>query len=310
MNTSAFDSKEFRPALGQFPTGVTVITTVDEKGESVGVTASSFNSVSMDPPLILWSVDKKAYSASIFESASNFVVSVLSRDQVSISNRFAGRGEDKFDGLDLPPGIGGCPLLENCAAQFECKTWSVYEGGDHLIIVGEVIKYSHDQSKLPLVFSQGSYAVSMQHPESIKRNKVSAKPNDFLADYLPFLLHLAFTGSGAELYPQFMERYQVTPEEWRIFTLLESRGSSNLSDIADMLMQPMVILASVTEKMTDKGYLKAESTAVLTLTEKGLEMSQKLFALAKEHEKMTLTSLSDEQRTELKSSLKSICGIK
>lgn len=158
------DPRDFRRALSQFPTGVTVVTTLDAQGQPIGVTASSFNSVSLDPPLILWSVEKRAYSAEIFRTAEYFAVNVLANDQIPLSNRFAGRGEDKFRDMTWTSGLGGCPVFPGVAALFQCRTWNVYDGGDHLIVVGEVAGYSHAADKAPLVFAQGSYAVTATHP--------------------------------------------------------------------------------------------------------------------------------------------------
>ena len=159
----AFDKKAFRYALGQFPTGVTVITTLDEEGNPIGVTASSFNSVSMDPPLVLWSVGRNAYSSKIFEQAEHFIVNVLAESQVDISNTCARQGEDKFANIEYKSGLGGCPVLADTAACFECKTWQLYDGGDHIIVVGEVVNYKNNQALKPLVFARGSYAVTAPH---------------------------------------------------------------------------------------------------------------------------------------------------
>lgn len=164
MAEQTLDPRDFRRALAQFPTGVTVITTVDGQGSPVGVTASSFNSVSLDPPLILWSVDKRAFSAEIFKASTHFAVNVLADDQIPLSNRFAGRGEDKFKDVAWTAGLGGCPLFDGVAARFECRTWNVYDGGDHLIVVGEVAAYIHDADRAPLVFARGAYAVTSTHP--------------------------------------------------------------------------------------------------------------------------------------------------
>ena len=161
MSVTKFDVKDFRTALGQFPTGVTVITTLAEDGEAIGCTASSFNSVSIDPALVLWSVDKQAFSKDIFVNAQHFAVNVLSEEQIETSNRFAGRGEDKFKDVAYESGLGGAPLFSGCCSYFQCKTWNVYDGGDHLIIVGEVLDYRYDSSKKPLVFAKGNYAVAV-----------------------------------------------------------------------------------------------------------------------------------------------------
>lgn len=165
MSDMDFDPKDFRFALGQFPTGVTIMTTRTKSGEPIGVTASSFNSVSMDPPLILWSVDKNAFSAEVFSENEYFAVNVLADSQVATSNLFACRGEDKFKDLEYENALGDSPLIEGSVAQFQCKNWSVYDGGDHLIIVGEVKKYTYNRERKPLLFSQGRYAVSNQHPD-------------------------------------------------------------------------------------------------------------------------------------------------
>lgn len=154
---SSLDVNDLRKALGQFPTGVTVITTLDVQGEPVGVTVSSFNTVSLKPPLILWSMAKSGYSAKVFENAEYFAVNVLGEQQVELSDIFARQSSDKFDGITFASGKGGSPLLENTAASFECKTWKLYDGGDHTIVVGEVLGFQANDSVLPLVFSRGSY---------------------------------------------------------------------------------------------------------------------------------------------------------
>lgn len=164
MAENTIDPRDFRRALGQFPTGVTVVTALTADGEPIGVTASSFNSVSMDPALVLWSVDKSALSAEIFQTAEYFAVNVLSSEQMDISNRFASRGEDKFKDIDWAPGLGGSPALNDVAARFECRTWNVYDGGDHLIIVGHVLEYVYDSTRAPLVFARGAYAIPAAHP--------------------------------------------------------------------------------------------------------------------------------------------------
>ena len=108
-----------------------VITTTDAEGYPVGVTASSFNSVSLEPTLVLWSIDKGANSHETFENAEYFAVNVLASDQVSTSNNFTSRGQYKFANAQYSPGLGNTPIFDHYAAQFECKTWAVYEGGDH-----------------------------------------------------------------------------------------------------------------------------------------------------------------------------------
>lgn len=150
-------SKAFRRALGNFATGVTIITTIDTDRTPVGLTASSFNSVSLEPPLVLWSLDRRAQCLSAFQAATHFAVHVLATHQVDLSTRFAQSGIDKFEGLACEPGRGDVPLLKGCAAVFECRTVHRYEGGDHEIYVGHVEGFESEDHE-PLIFHKGRYA--------------------------------------------------------------------------------------------------------------------------------------------------------
>ena len=308
-NKQEFDVKDFRRALGQFPTGVTIITSKDENGEPIGVTASSFNSVSISPALVLWSVDKGAFSASIMENASHFAVNILSKSQVDMSNRFAGRGEDKFGGIDYTECPNGSPLFNGCSAQFECKTWNVYEGGDHLIIVGEVLAYRHDESQSPLVFACGSYAVSMQHPATTASNTTKVPGDGVLGDYMLYLLRVAYSNCSAQLYPELMAKHGIAPEEWRTLTLLSDTGKAESAYLAKMIGQPTDVFNSTVERMQSKGYLDSLPEGHIQLTEQGREMTTRLFEIAKSQEESLLSGLNEQQRNELKASLKQIAGM-
>jgi flavin reductase (DIM6/NTAB) family NADH-FMN oxidoreductase RutF len=144
MNTSSprakrdFDSVHFRQALSQFATGVTVITTRLADGTYRGLTASSFNSVSLEPPLVLWSLSNGANSLPIFSGNSHYVINILSSGQEEVARRFSRRGENPFDSVDYQLSRTGQPILEGVAAWFECHNRSRYPEGDHVIFVGEV----------------------------------------------------------------------------------------------------------------------------------------------------------------------------
>ncbi len=150
------DLAEFRRALSCFATGVAVVTTLDAEGERAGMTISSFNSVSLDPPLVLWSIANNAYSYDAFMNAEYFAVNVLTMEQQDLSARFAQRGADKFDGLECREGLHGVPILPEYAACFECRTEHRYEGGDHQIIVGRVLVLE-DRESDPLIFYRGRF---------------------------------------------------------------------------------------------------------------------------------------------------------
>jgi flavin reductase (DIM6/NTAB) family NADH-FMN oxidoreductase RutF len=135
---SKVDTRQFRDALAQFATGVTVITTRLEDGSFFGLTASSFNSVSLDPPLVLWSLAQEARSLPVFEGNSHYVINVLSADQAELAERFATRMKDRFDGVEFDLSHTGLPILRGAAAWFECHNRNRYPEGDHVIFVGEV----------------------------------------------------------------------------------------------------------------------------------------------------------------------------
>src|SRR5215213_7611295 len=135
----AIDARAFRNALGAFTTGVTIVTTRDSCGRDVGLTVNSFNSVSLEPPLVLWSLARSSASLAAFVEADYFAVHILGARQEALSNLFAQRGADKFAGIAMRRGHGGVPLLDGCAARFECRTAYRHEGGDHEIFVGEVL---------------------------------------------------------------------------------------------------------------------------------------------------------------------------
>ena len=156
MTDHAIDPNAFRRALGSYATGVTVVTTRSHDGERAGLTVNSFSSVSLSPPLVLWSLARSAVSFDIFEHASHFAVNVLAEDQIHLAEQFAKSGGDKFIGVKFREGTAGVPLLHGAAASFICRNTFRYPGGDHVIFVGEVI--SHQQvDRLPLTYSRGRY---------------------------------------------------------------------------------------------------------------------------------------------------------
>lgn len=150
------DAHFFRQALSQFATGITIITTVGADGRPVGVTANSFNSVSLHPPLVLWSLAKKASSHAAFQQASHFGVSVLAADQENLSHHFSTFKGDRFAGLDTLEGLGGCPLIPDALAHFECRMKSRYDEGDHFIMVGEVLRCDYREGEA-LVYRSRKY---------------------------------------------------------------------------------------------------------------------------------------------------------
>lgn len=157
-----FDVRDLRNALGQFATGVAVITTLTPDGKRVGVTANSFTSVSMDPPLVLWCPGRHLYSLPSFEEATHFTINILASDQHALSRQFASAETDKFAGVAVTEGIGGVPVLAGTVATFQCRTAARHEAGDHIIFIGEVEDYSY-RPGAPLVFHAGGYHDTATH---------------------------------------------------------------------------------------------------------------------------------------------------
>ncbi|QHI97453.1 flavin reductase [Xylophilus rhododendri] len=157
-----FDSRQLRQALGAFPTGVTVVTTVDAEGVPYGVTANSFSSVSLDPPLILWSQALTSSSHAAFRDAERFVVNIMADDQVHVANRFAKSGGDKFAEIAVRTGLGGVPVIEGCAATLECRKVAAYPGGDHIVFIGQV-EHIERLPRKSLAFGDGRYMVTFAH---------------------------------------------------------------------------------------------------------------------------------------------------
>lgn len=231
---SAHDPNEFRHALGSFATGVTVITSFDEDDNPVGVTVSSFNSVSLDPPLVLWSLAKDAMSLPAFEESGHFCVHVLSAAQQDVSNKFASKGSDKFEGLEWTRGLGGLPLLPKYAAQFQCKTTYQYEGGDHIIFVGEVIEYDR-ADEAPLVFHSGKYALAKTQDGSKQAGHgVDETAGTFSNEFLLYLLSRAHYQATYKLQSD-LRKADLSRDEYLALTLFGMGGALSFQELHDRM---------------------------------------------------------------------------
>ena len=160
MQAKAHESTDFRKALAQYATGVAVITTRAADGTPAGMTVNSFTSVSLDPPLVLWSVSRHAVSFAAFRSCSRYLVHVLAADQLALAQRFATRGADKFGDTEWAPGPHQLPLLAGSVAWFECSSRSQYDEGDHVILVGRVDAYGAGGGS-PLIFHGSRYVTDL-----------------------------------------------------------------------------------------------------------------------------------------------------
>lgn len=275
------DFTEFRRALGAFTTGVTVVTTRSESDGEIGLTANSFNSVSLDPPLVLWSLAKSARSLEAFKSCRYFAIHVLADEQEELSTRFAQRGADKFADLALERGPDEIPLLPDCAARFICTTRYQYEGGDHIIFVGEVIDFSH-WPRSPLLFHSGKYG-QIQRREAAGTAEV---PDDSLGYLLRF-------GYRCLIEPLLIElgRRELTIGQHHFLAHLARTGHV----ARDKLLASLTAAGTVPTEAEIDGLVARklidESTGEVQLTEAGFALRIELAAVYKSIESDALQSI-------------------
>ena len=291
----AIDAKAFRRALGNFATGVTIITARAPDGTIVGVTASSFNSLSMDPPLILWSSMKEARSCPIFEAATHFAVNILASDQLELSNHFARQQEDKFSGVAWEDGIGGAPILPHCAGRFQCETYDKLDGGDHWIFVGKVIDFD-DFGRSPLCFHQGSYAVLFNHPETVPKaadGTLQDVDGGRMGNHTFFLMLRAVRA--------YQERYQPKLETLGL-SLIEARTLLVMNDLSDLDAEELAVhlhtpadeARAALQNLNARGLIE-EGDAGFRLTDAGQAKAEQCWSIADAHAKETFENFSEEE---------------
>jgi flavin reductase (DIM6/NTAB) family NADH-FMN oxidoreductase RutF len=155
-DSSSIDPRDFRSALGTYATGVTIITAATPDGKPYGLTCNSFASVSLNPPLVLWSLVIFSQGMSIFQNASHFAVNVLGTSQQALATKFATSSVDRFAGVEWTAGLGNAPILAGSVANFQCRAVNRYYGGDHVIFLGAVEAYAYNRQE-PLLFARGGY---------------------------------------------------------------------------------------------------------------------------------------------------------
>jgi flavin reductase (DIM6/NTAB) family NADH-FMN oxidoreductase RutF len=152
-----FDSLAFRQAMGRFATGVTVVTALDSAGAPVGVTVNSFSSLSLDPPLVLFCLDRQTMAFAAFADSRHFAVNILRDSQQALSEAFASGRDDAWDGLAYDRWDSGSPILAGCLANVECARHRSHDGGDHMILVGRVLRIAYADADTPLINYRGRY---------------------------------------------------------------------------------------------------------------------------------------------------------
>jgi 3-hydroxy-9,10-secoandrosta-1,3,5(10)-triene-9,17-dione monooxygenase reductase component len=305
---NSLDAMEFRKVLGNFTTGVTIVTTRGQDGEPVGITVNSFNSVSLQPPMVLWSIAKSAHSLKAFESSEFWAVHILSAAQESLSNRFAKSGEDKFAGVETELGHAAIPLLADCAARLQCKNSRRYDGGDHIIFLGEVIDFEHE-AITPLVFQHGKYAVAARKLNDITISKPDSRRLDvgFDEDFLGYLLaraHFQFFGRMREI------MLRLGLDDVHLFILFglsvnETRSVEELNRIMRPARQE--ITPAALEVLETRGLVRVDRSApevIFRLTEAGHRVALDSIAESKGIESEALDRLGYWNASAFKNLLK------
>jgi 3-hydroxy-9,10-secoandrosta-1,3,5(10)-triene-9,17-dione monooxygenase reductase component len=305
---SVHDPKAFRQALGAFATGVTIVTTRHEQVD-VGITANSFNSVSLDPPMVLWSLSRKALSLPAFQGNPHFAVHILASDQEDLSRRFASQGADKFAGLTIERGPGNVPMLEGCSARFQCRTTFTHDGGDHVIFVGQVLAFDSAQ-RPPLVYHAGRYALAIDKtPAPQPDDAWSSEPDtSFSRDFLIYLLGRAhfqmFHGLRADL-----DRYALSEEDWFVLSLLGVADNRSIASLDRLLWltgsrvtyERIAPLAAAGLVSMHGGH---DPATRVSLTERGRATAMHLMAAAKAVESHAERNLGPAETFLLKNALR------
>ena len=302
-----FDARDFRKALGHFATGVTIVTTRGEDGAAIGMTANSFNSVSLDPPMVLWSLARSARSLPAFARASHWNVHVLACDQEALSNRFARAGEDKFAGLALDPCPSGMPLLPGCSARFQCRSAFQYEGGDHIIFVGEVIDYDRSAAP-PLLYVTGQYAVAAHKCGPVAgagADPDAAQTGPYSEDMLGYLLGRAHYQFMARFRPALVEM-RLSDAEFFLLSLLSVRQPLGASEIAaHMAYTGVELTLDALQAACARGLLQVQAGGY-SLTPAGNDAILHVLAAAKAVEADLGAGMGPVQATALRNLLKTL----
>jgi len=239
---TTIDSPTFRKALGAFATGVTVVTAQGPDGRDVGVTANSFNSVSLEPPLVLWSLNRSSASLRAFTEGTGFAVHILAANQQALSDRFAFRREDRFADLQFERGIGGAPLLAGCVAQFQCRLAFRYDGGDHEILVGEDVTLSHSGLP-PLLYHGGRYGAVTGLTAGVSADE-QGRGGGELMHLLSRAYHQLFADERAEF-----TRRGLTEEAYLVLRLLGTHDRQGFAALARLVATAGRTLTDATTAM-------------------------------------------------------------
>jgi 3-hydroxy-9,10-secoandrosta-1,3,5(10)-triene-9,17-dione monooxygenase reductase component len=302
---TVIDPMALRQALGAFATGVTIVTTRDPEGQPVGLTANSFNSVSLSPPLVLWSLALNSQNLDAFRKAPTWVVHILGAGQEALSSRFASRGTDKFAGLEFEDGPGGAPLLEGCAARFVCQSTFEYEGGDHAIFVGRVIDLVLSPAA-PLIFHAGRYgrvvpAAGRFVPEQLEGD------GDFARYFIGHMLGRAHNAAFEDVRREYRRRGLKASDYTVIASLGLGEGCTRDELMARAARGGVDLPDPSIDRLIASGHIVADGLG-LHLTEVGRTVMTELVAVAQASQLRLEGRLQPEEMSMLLALLQKMSG--
>jgi 3-hydroxy-9,10-secoandrosta-1,3,5(10)-triene-9,17-dione monooxygenase reductase component len=303
---AASDPRALRDALATFTTGVTIVTTRNAKGAPFGVTVNSFNSVSLEPPLVLWSLAKTSRSLEAFQRAEYWAVHILSAEQDALSTRFARAGENKFEGIELESGIQGTPLLPRCTTRLQCRTSFRYEGGDHIIFVGQIVGFDRSD-RAPLVFHGGKYAVATRKTPPLTLAPRAGAPIDtrFGEELLGYLLWRASQQFHLRMQPTLAARELTQEELFVLMPLFHNDGRSAAAFCSTLADLGFDAARSTIDRLAARGLIQIDpETRRLFLTSRGHHEILQVFAMTQAIESECLSQLGDWDSVSLKNLLK------
>ena len=277
-------------------------------GEPVGVTANSFSSLSMDPPLVLWSIAHTSRSSAAFKNAKHFVVNILAVEQVEYSQRFARPAENKFEGVDWRAGVLGSPILPNVLASLECVLETTLQGGDHVILIGRVKKYSRYAGNA-LLYAQGRYAVAEDHPSlQLKPSGAVKADAELNVSEMRLMALLAYVQMYAsEAFDKYRQSQGLNIAQGRILFVLSGENQLSLQEIVARSFLPRDSAEDALDSLTERGYVGGRLKA-FALTESGRNLFTRLIAQLDKFEAEQLSGISQQDLAVTRSVLEKLYG--
>lgn len=297
------DARELRNCFGKFATGITVITALAPDGTKIGLTVNSFSSLSLDPPMILWSLDRRSNSVDALKAAPYFAVNVLASDQMDLSNNFASPSDEKFVDVELIDSKYDLPLLSDTVAYLECENIKQYEDGDHLIFIGKVVNFKISEKK-PLLYANGQYAVAARHPGTKQADPgiLAKTSND---DFIIPLLLRSFWELSDPFYQELLD-VGIPVAHARILVHLSHTPKLTTQEVADAIRVDMASVAMSVSWLCDNGHLNKLDDNRLEMSEPGQALLDDVQCRAERFEQEVLDGYSEEEIDMLKSMLRKL----